>query len=207
VVLTEPVPDLLREVGWTGGEGITDSRMFLHYFRTTDDGRVLMGSGSGPIGYGARIDERFTHDAPTAARAERGLRRLLPGLAEAKVEASWGGPIDVAADHVPFLGTVPGTRVHYALGYSGHGVGPSWLAGRILASLVRGADDEWTRLPLVHRRVATVPREPVRRLGGGAIRAAILSLEEAEEEGRRGSPVARCVAAIPRMLGMHLGQR
>jgi glycine/D-amino acid oxidase-like deaminating enzyme len=207
VVLTEPVPDLLREIGWTGGEGIVDSRMFLHYFRTTDDGRVLMGSGSGPIGYGARIDRRFTHDAPTAARAERGLRRLLPGLADAKVVASWGGPIDVAADHVPFIGTVPGSRVHYSLGYSGHGVGPSWLAGRVLASLVRNLDDEWTRLPLVERRVATVPGEPIRRLGGGAIRAAILSLEEAEEEGRRGSPVARAVAAVPRLLGMHLGQR
>jgi glycine/D-amino acid oxidase-like deaminating enzyme len=207
VVLTEPVPDLLREIGWTGGEGICDSRMFLHYFRTTDDGRVLMGSGSGPIGYGARIDRRFTHDAPTAGRAERGLRRLLPGLAEAKVEAAWGGPIDVAADHVPFLGTVPGSRVHYALGYSGHGVGPSWLAGKAIASLVAGRDDEWARLPLVKRRVETVPREPLRRLGGGAIRAAILSLEEAEEEGRPGSRLARCVAAVPRMLGMRLGQR
>jgi glycine/D-amino acid oxidase-like deaminating enzyme len=207
VVLTEPVPDLLREIGWTGGEGICDSRMFLHYFRTTDDGRVLMGSGSGPIGFGARIDERFTHDAPTAGRAERGLRRLLPGLDGAKVEAAWGGPIDVAADHVPFLGTVPGSRVHYALGYSGHGVGPSFLAGRVLASLVAGRDDEWTRLPLVKRRVETVPREPFRRVGGGAIRAAILALEEAEEEGRRGSPLARCVASVPRMLGMRLGQR
>jgi glycine/D-amino acid oxidase-like deaminating enzyme len=181
--------------------------MFLHYFRTTDDGRVLMGSGSGPIGFGARIDERFTHDAPTAGRAERGLRRLLPGLDGAKVEAAWGGPIDVAADHVPFLGTVPGSRVHYALGYSGHGVGPSFLAGRVLASLVAGRDDEWTRLPLVKRRVETVPREPFRRVGGGAIRAAILALEEAEEEGRRGSPLARCVASVPRMLGMRLGQR
>ena len=207
VVLTEPVPDLLRAIGLENGEAIVDSRMFLHYFRTTDDGRVLMGSGSGPIGYGAKIDRRFTHDAATAARAEQGLRRLLPGLAEARVEASWGGPIDVAADHVPFIGTVPGSRVRYALGYSGHGVGPSWLAGRALASLVRGADDEWTRLPLVDRPVATVPGEPLRRLGGGAIRAAILSLEEAEEDGRRGSPVARAVAAVPRMLGMHLGQR
>ena len=57
VVLTEPVPDLLREIGWTDGVAIFDARMFLHYFRTTDDGRVLMGSGSGPIGYGNRIDE------------------------------------------------------------------------------------------------------------------------------------------------------
>jgi len=49
VVLTEPVPELLAEIGWTGGEAIADGRMFLHYFRTTEDGRVLMGSASGPI--------------------------------------------------------------------------------------------------------------------------------------------------------------
>ncbi len=151
VVLTEPVPELLATIGWTEGEAIYDSRMFLHYFRTTDDGRVLMGSGSGPIGYGARIDGRFTHDAATSARAERGLRRLLPGLAGAKVVASWGGPIDVSADHLPFIGTVPGTHLHYGLGYSGHGVGPTWLAGQALASRVAGLDDEWTRLPLVDR--------------------------------------------------------
>jgi glycine/D-amino acid oxidase-like deaminating enzyme len=207
VVLTEPVPDLLDEIGWTDGLGIYDARMFLHYFRTTNDGRVLMGSGSGPIGFGARIDQRFTHDAPTAGRAEEGLRRLLPALVDVKVEAAWGGPIDVSADHVPFIGTVPSTRIHYALGYSGHGVGPSWLAGRVLASLVNESDDEWTRLPLVERRVSRVPREPVRRVGGGLIRAAILSLEEAEEHGRRSSPVAKAVAGVPRLLGMKLGTR
>jgi glycine/D-amino acid oxidase-like deaminating enzyme len=207
VVLTEPVPELLEGIGWTAGEAIVDARMFLHYFRTTDDGRVLMGSGSGPIGFGGRIDRRFTHDAPTAARAELGLRRLLPGLADAKVEASWGGPIDVAADHLPFIGTVPGTRVHYGLGYSGHGVGPSWLAGRALSSLVLDAEDEWARLPLVNRRVATVPREPFRRLGGGAIRAAILACEEAEDGGRRAPLPARLGAWAPRALGMRLGQR
>src|SRR5438552_1142313 len=84
-------------------------------------------------------------------RAERGLRRLLPGLAAARVEHAWGGPIDVSADHLPFFGTVPGTRIHYGLGYSGHGVGPSWLGGQILASLAAGLDDEWTQLPLATR--------------------------------------------------------
>ena len=96
--MTEPVPELLAGIGWTGGEAIVDARMFLHYFRTTNDGRVLMGSGSGPIGRGNRIDQRFTHDAATAGRAELGLRRLLPDLADAKVERAWGGAIDVSAD-------------------------------------------------------------------------------------------------------------
>jgi glycine/D-amino acid oxidase-like deaminating enzyme len=207
VVLTEPVPELLEEIRWTGGEAVFDGRMFLHYFRTTNDGRVLMGSGSGPIGFGGKIDERFTQDEPTVARAERGLRRLLPGLSEAKVTHAWGGPIDVSSDHLPFFGTVEGTRVHYGAGYSGNGVGPSWLGGQILARLALAVDDELTRLTLVTRRVPKLPPEPFRRLGGGLVRASIMACEQAEEEGRRGSLPARAGAALPRLLGMSVGTR
>jgi glycine/D-amino acid oxidase-like deaminating enzyme len=207
VVLTEPVPELLERIGWTGGEAVFDGRMFLHYFRTTRDGRVLMGSGSGPIGFGGKIDRRFTEDEPTVARAERGLRKLLPDLADAKVTHAWGGPIDVSSDHLPFFGTVPGTRLHYGAGYSGHGVGPSWLGGQILARLALGIDDELTRLPFVTRRVPKLPPEPIRRLGGGLVRASIMACEEAEEKGRRGPLPARVGAALPRLLGMSVGTR
>jgi glycine/D-amino acid oxidase-like deaminating enzyme len=208
VVLTEPVPELLEEIGWTGGEAVLDGRMFLHYFRTTNDGRVLMGSGSGPIGFRGRLDERFTSDEATAARAEHGLRRLLPGLAGARIERAWGGPIDVSADHLPFFGTVPGTgRVHYGLGYSGHGVGPSWLGGQILASLALGLDDEWTALPLATRSVPSLPPEPLKRLGGGVVRTAILACEAADEEGRRAPLPVRAAAALPRLLRMQIGTR
>jgi glycine/D-amino acid oxidase-like deaminating enzyme len=207
VVLTEPAPELLAEIGWTGGEALVDGRMFLHYFRTTNDGRVLMGSGSGPIGFGGRIDNRFSRDSPTAARAEAGLRRLLPGLAGARVERAWGGPIDVSADHLPFFRTKPGTRIHFGAGYSGHGVGPAWLGGHILASLALGADDEWTRSPLAIRSVPRLPGEPFRRIGGGLVRWAIMSCEAAEEEGRRPPIAARAGAALPRLLGMELGTR
>jgi glycine/D-amino acid oxidase-like deaminating enzyme len=207
VVLTEPAPELLDRIGWTGGEAVVDGRMFLHYFRTTDDGRVLMGSGSGPIGFGGRIDGRFTDDTATAARAERGLRRLLPDLAAARVERAWGGPIDVSADHLPFFGTVPGTSVHYGLGYSGHGVGPSWLGGQILASLAVGREDEWTALPLAARRVPKLPPEPLKRLGGGLVRAAVIACEQAEEESRRPRLAARAAASLPRLLRMQIGTR
>lgn len=207
VVLTEPAPELLEAIGWTGGEAIVDGRMFVHYFRTTPDGRVLMGSGSGPIGFDGRLDERFTRDRPTAARAEGGLRRLLPGLAAARVTHSWGGPIDVSADHLPFFGTLPGTRVHYGLGYSGHGAGPSFLGGQILASLVLRLDDEWTALPLARRAVPKLPPEPLKRLGGGLVRWAILACEAAEEEGARGPLPARAAAALPRLLRLGIGTR
>jgi glycine/D-amino acid oxidase-like deaminating enzyme len=207
VVLTEPVPDLLDELRWTGGEAITDARMFLHYFRTTRDGRVLMGSGSGPIGLGGRLDGRFTSDAATAARAESGLRGLLPALADVRVTHAWGGPIDVSADRLPFVGTLPGTGVHYAAGFSGNGVGPSWLAAQALASLATGRDDEWTSVPLVERRARRLPPEPLKRLGGGLVRAAMLAMEEAEDAGRRPPPGARALASLPGLLGIRLGLR
>jgi glycine/D-amino acid oxidase-like deaminating enzyme len=207
VVLTEPAPERLAEIGWTGGEAVVDGRMFLHYFRTTEDGRVLMGSGTGPIGFGGRVDDRFSRDLPTAARAEAGLRRLLPALRDVRVERAWGGPIDVSADHLPFFRTKPGTRIHYGAGYSGNGAGPSWLGGQILASLSVGADDEWTRLLLAARDVPRLPPEPFRRVGGGLVRRAIMACEAAEEDGRRPPVVARAAAALPGLLGMELGTR
>ena len=104
VVLTEPVPELLDQIGWTGGEAIVDGRMFLHYFRATPDGRVLMGSGSGRLGLGDRVGAGILDDVPAQARAERGLRELLPALAQAPIAARWSGPIDVSADRLPHFG-------------------------------------------------------------------------------------------------------
>ncbi|HET8975415.1 MAG TPA: FAD-binding oxidoreductase, partial [Solirubrobacterales bacterium] len=62
IALTEPVPDLLEEIGWTGGECITDCRAMLHYFRTTRDGRIAFGWGGGKIAYGARLGGRAEID-------------------------------------------------------------------------------------------------------------------------------------------------
>jgi glycine/D-amino acid oxidase-like deaminating enzyme len=166
-----------------------------------------MGSGSGPIGFGGKIDDRFWRDGPTVARAELGLRRLLPDFADVEITHAWGGPIDVSSDHLPFFGTVPGTRIHYGAGYSGHGVGPTWLAGQTLARLVLGVDDELTRLPFVTRKVPKLPPEPIKRLGGGLVRASILACEEAEEAGRTPSLPARAGATLPRLLGLRIGTR
>jgi glycine/D-amino acid oxidase-like deaminating enzyme len=162
--------------------------MFLHYFRTTNGGRVLMGSAGG-----------------TRAHAERGLRRLLPTLDAVQITHDWGGPIDVSADRLPNVGSHG--RIHYAAGFTGNGVGPSWLAAQAVASLVLDADDEGSRLPLVSRRVRPLPPEPLKRLGGKIVRASVLALEEADEEGRRAPLAARAGAMLPRLTGSRLGLR
>jgi glycine/D-amino acid oxidase-like deaminating enzyme len=179
-LMTEPAPEKLAVMGWTGDEGISDMRMFVHYFRKTIDGRVLMGSGSGPISYdGGTTMTRLREDTASALRAERGLRRLLPGLNNVPVAKAWGGPIDISADRLPFFKTMPGTRVHYACGYSGHGVNPTYIGGQCLASLVLDQNDMWSNLPLCTRDVPSLPPEPFRYYGGRAIRRAVLACEDA----------------------------
>jgi glycine/D-amino acid oxidase-like deaminating enzyme len=182
--------------------------MFVHYFRKTPDGRVLMGSGSGPIVYGGRLDtSSVSHDRASAARAEAGLRRLLPALAAVPVAGAWGGAIDVASDRLPYFGTLPGTRIHFGCGYSGHGVNPAYIGGRCLASLVLGNKDAWSTLPLCTRTRPRLPPEPFRYISGNAVRWGIMTCEQAEEAGGEGSWRARALATLPRALGMRIGTR
>ena len=171
--------------------------MFLHYFRTTEDGRVLMGSGSGPIGFGGRIDDRFTDDRGTGRVPSAGLRTLLPGLAGAQRRACVGRADRRLRRPPPVFGTVPGTRIHYGAGYTGNGVGPSWLGGQILASLVLGRTTTGRGCRSSAGTIRKLPPEPLNYLGGTLVRAAMLSVEDAEAAGRRARAPARFVASLP----------
>ena len=207
IVLTEPVPDVLADIGWTGGECITDGRTLIHYFRTTRDGRIVFGWGGGRVAYGARTHGRVEVDGDLPAVMRRHLERICPALAGRRITHAWGGPIDVSPSHVPQIGTLPGAPVHYAFGYTGNGVGPSNLAGRTLASLALGRSDENTRLPIVESRPgAWVPPEPLAWLGGSLVRSALVRREHAAEMGERVDPLTRVICAAPRALGMHLAR-
>ena len=207
-VMSEPAPRALEAMGWVREEGISDMRMFLHYFRKTPDGRVLMGSGSGPIAFNGHTDSAsLREDGASARRAARGLWRLLPAFQDVPIAKAWGGQIDVSADRLPIFKTIPGTRVHYACGYSGHGVNPTYIGGQCLASLVLNENDMWTNLPLVRREPPKLPPEPFRYWGGRAVRRAIIACEEAEEKNRMPSPLASAVAALPRLFGLRIGTR
>ncbi|PWV97800.1 glycine/D-amino acid oxidase-like deaminating enzyme [Hoeflea marina] len=207
-LMTEPAPEALEEMGWRGNVGMADLRMFVHYFRKTVDGRVLMGSGSGPISFnGDATAPSLTGDLASGQRAVRALRRLLPGLASTGVAKVWGGGIDVSSDRLPFFRTRPGTRVHYASGYSGHGVNPTYIGGQCLASLALGHKDEWTSLPLCTRELPRFPPEPFRTIGGRLVRRGIMACEEAEERESIAPWPMRAAAAIPKVFGLRIGTR
>lgn len=187
IVVTEPVPDILNGSCWPGDEAINDSRKMVNYYRKTRGGRIAFGKGTGALSRGSRIDDAtFGSHALSLAMTEADLRRTYPQLDGVRVTHRWCGPIDRTYDNMPVFGTLPETdNIHYGIGWSGHGVAPSYLGGRILASLALRRRDEWSRCALVGRTPRRFPPEPLRSLGGNVIRNAVMRKEQAEAAGRK----------------------
>lgn len=77
----------------------------------------------------------------TASCICRGIMKYFPCLSEAKIVRTWGGWIDVCADHVPVISQVeevPGLIL--ACGFTGHGFGISPTAGLLLSQMAVGEE-------------------------------------------------------------------
>lgn len=188
VVATAPVPERLREIGWTDGMAISDSRLLVNYYRTTDDGRIAFGKGGGRLAFGGWLGSRFEGQTGWASAAEEGLRRTYPMLADVPVTHRWTGPIDRTRSGLPIFDTLSRhPEVAYGVGFSGNGVGPTYVAGRILASMALGLDDEWATCGLRGGHAKRWPPEPVRFAGGSVMKWALQRVERAHDEGREPS--------------------
>ncbi len=80
MVMTAPVADRLAQIGWTGGECVTDSQMMVDYYHATREGRVAFGKGGWGIAYGGRIGADFDRNAVRARTVAADLRRYYPEL-------------------------------------------------------------------------------------------------------------------------------
>lgn len=195
MVVTEPIPDLIERIGWTSHMGVADLREMLYYLRKTDDARIAIGGGAMGIVFGARIRGRVLSSPRLAAMAAHGLTWLFPRLEGVRFDAAWSGPMDVTGAALPFFETAPSGNVHAGLGFSGHGLTSTRLGGKILASLALGADDEWSRLPVVGPPLAPVPPEPLRRPLVQSVSVAYEASDRAHEQGRRPGLAPRAVIA------------
>jgi len=205
IVLTAPAPERLKEIGWTNGAGLSDYRAALHYVRTTPDGRIAFGVGGMQPNLARSIGPRFAYDEAALRVCIADLHRMFPSFIDVPIDAGWGGPIDVAGAHLPFFGTLEGGTVHYGLGYTGNGVGPAHLGGRILAHRVLGRSDEVLDLPLVDADPVRFPPEPIRSPGALIANQAIRHKDELEDRGEQPNPIVDFVARLPRRLGYNLG--
>jgi putative aminophosphonate oxidoreductase len=197
IVATAPAPERLEAIDWTNGMCISDSRMLVNYYRTTLDGRLVFGRGGGKLAFGGNVGTAFDGPSPRAEAVTRSMRGLYPSLRDLPVTHSWMGPIDRTQVGLPFFSHLGGRDdIVYGLGYSGNGVGPTYLGGRILASLALGLDDEWSRAGLAREPVGQFPPEPFRYLGGRVVRRAVERKEEAEDNGGRADRLTLLLADL-----------
>jgi glycine/D-amino acid oxidase-like deaminating enzyme len=105
-----------------------DQRVGLDYFRLSADKRLLFG---GLCNYSGRHPEDIT------ASLRPNMLKVFPQLGNARIEYEWGGYIAISINRIPQLGRI-GDNSYYAQGYSGHGLAPSHLAGRIIADAIGG---------------------------------------------------------------------
>jgi glycine/D-amino acid oxidase-like deaminating enzyme len=199
IVTTEPIPERLAEIGWTDGLAISDSRLLVNYYRLTLDGRVAWGQGGGALAVGGRVGAAF-HGSPAPRRAEevaRSFHDLYPALADVAAPIAWTGPIDRSHSGLPIFGTLGGRPdIVFGGGFSGNGVGPCVVGGRILASMALRLDDEWARWGSLLPPHGGFPPEPIKHVGGRLVRAAVARKERAEDRGGAADPLTRFVAGL-----------
>ena len=183
VLATEPLtPAQLASVGWRGRQGIADSGNLFHYYRLTEDDRIVWGGYDAVYHFGRRIDPALDDRPATHAVLARHFAETFPQLAGVRFTHRWGGVIDTCTRFCAFFGTASRGRLAYAMGFTGLGVGASRFAADVVLDLVDGLTTERTRLEMVRRRPVPFPPEP---LASAGIQLTRWSLARADRTGRR----------------------
>jgi glycine/D-amino acid oxidase-like deaminating enzyme len=184
IMVSEPLtPAQWEAIGWRGRQGITDGRTFFNYYRPTDDGRVLWGTSEAAYYRGNRVDASCDHSPRHYESLRASWRRTFPQLAELEWPYAWGGSICSTTRLTPFFGRALGGRAWYGLGYTGHGLGTTRLAGRILAHLVLDRQCELLSLAMVRRPPFPYPPEPLRGWAVEAVTRALRRVDAGEAPG------------------------
>ncbi len=202
MVVTEPRPELLAQTGLAAGLAVLDSRTFVYYYHSTEDGRIMLGKGGNTFAYRARMLPVFDQPSPYRDSLAQALGEFFPPYAAVPVVASWNGPSDRSTSGLPFFGRLRGHHsIFYGLGYSGNGVGPSYMGGQILSSLALGQDNAWTMSGIVRGSRGHFPPEPFRYAGSLLVRGAIRRKEQAEDAGRVPARLDRALARLADAAG------
>lgn len=163
VIASEPLTDVQREaIGWRGRQGVTDVRTFFKYYRLTADDRILWGTSEAAYYRGNRVDSSCDHSGRHYRELRESVSRHFPALGGLEFPFAWGGAICATTRFTPFFGRARGGRVLYGLGYTGHGLGSTHLAGKILAHLALARPSPLLDLALVRHRPFPYPPEPLR---------------------------------------------
>ena len=127
VMATEPLGERLQESMRTGA-AVYDTRFAFDYYRPLADTRLL---------WGGRIAIRDRGPADVARLLHQDMLKVYPQLAGTRIEYAWSGMMSYGRHRMPQVGRLP-EGLWYGMGFGGHGVGPTTLAGELLAAALCG---------------------------------------------------------------------
>ncbi len=133
IIATEALTDSMADDLLAQDMACCDQRVALDYFRLSTDRRLLFG---GLCNYSGREPSDIT------ASLRPKMLKVFPQLGGARIDYEWGGKIAISINRVPQFGRIEG-NTYYAQGYSGHGVAPTHLAGKMLADVVCGDSEQF----------------------------------------------------------------
>ena len=163
VLMTEPLsPRQMDSVGWSRRQALADAGSMFHYYRLTEDQRILWGGWDAFYFYGSRIAAELEVRPAMHAKLAGHFFATFPQLEGLRFTHRWAGVIDTCSRFCQFWGTALDGRVSYVLGYTGLGVAASRFGARVALDLVGGAPTELTELQLVKSRPLPFPPEPLR---------------------------------------------
>ena len=115
-------------VGWE------TARPYL-YFRTTEDGRLIVGGEDDPCDVPNRRDRRVERKARKLCDS---VQKLMPQLHDLFPAFSWAGTFAETEDGLPFFGPHEqhGPRVAFAMAYGGNGITYSAIGAPLLRAWV-----------------------------------------------------------------------
>jgi glycine/D-amino acid oxidase-like deaminating enzyme len=185
VLTTEPLTAAQRDaIGWPQGQGLADSGNRFHYYRLTDDGRILWGGYDAIYHYGNKVAPELEDRPETFTTLAHNFFRTFPQLEGIRFSHRWAGAIDTCSRFAVMWGTALGGRVSYAVGYTGLGVGAARFGARVALDLIGGEETELTKLRFVRSRPVAFPPEPIRYVGIQITRRALARADR--RQGKRG---------------------
>ena len=183
VVMTAPLPaDVRAAIGWEQRQGIGDSGNQFHYYRLTDDDRILFGGYDAVYAAGERPGSHLERDDELTARLVQHLHDTFPQVADVPIEYAWAGAIDTCSRFSAFWGSAYSGRVGYVIGFTGLGVGASRFgADTLLDGLFKERTDR-TALKMVRSKPLPFPPEPARQLVIDMTRRSLAKADERSGE-------------------------
>lgn len=163
VLMTEPLTsDQMALIGWRNRQGVSDSGNQFHYYRLTEDNRILWGGFDANYHRGNGMGPSYELRKESHTLIAGHFFHTFPQLEGLRFSHRWAGPIGTTSKFTAAFGTGHGGDLVWVAGYTGLGVGASRWGARTALDLVDDLESERTQLAMVRKKPMPFPPEPFR---------------------------------------------